>query len=224
MLLRISGTGCIEDDFIKELGLKLEYFHAIEPNKDHLETLQKTVSLWGNVEMTIDPRYFTEDYQTDRKFDMILMSHSMYCMDNPIPVIIKAISCLKPMGALVIFSQTEIGGYELYAHMKEHVDMARPINDHFVTSASISEALYNNAIKHDLQVGPSQLDVTDFIDKRGTPTANHVITFLLQTDYAVLAEDLQKRIYEMVKARVTTDANGKHMFNHPSGMVVVRRE
>lgn len=155
---------------------------------------------------------------------MILMSHSMYCMDNPIPVIIKAISFLKSKGSLVIFSQTDVGGYELYAHMKEQVDMARPINDHFVTSASISEALFNNAIKHELQVGPSQLDVTDFIEKRDTPTANDVVTFLLQTDYAVLAEDLQKDIYEMVKTRVTTDESGNHMFNHPSGMVVVRRE
>eukprot|EP00112_Aurelia_sp_Birch-Aquarium-sp1_P022209 Seg6172.2 transcript_id=Seg6172.2/GoldUCD/mRNA.D3Y31 product="hypothetical protein" protein_id=Seg6172.2/GoldUCD/D3Y31 len=82
-----AGTGCLEDDFVKKLGLKLDYFLAIEPNKDHLKALEKTVSLWGNVKMTIDSRYFTEDYQTDRRFDMILMSHSMYCMDNPISLL-----------------------------------------------------------------------------------------------------------------------------------------
>ena len=216
-----AGTGCIENDLIKQHNLNVKSFIAIEPNEAHLEKLKQTVAAWGNIKMEIDSRYFDEKYETLKRFDMILMSHSMYCMDNPVAVIIKAKSLLKSDGKLVIFSQTEKGGHELYARMKQEVDMDRPINNHFVTSKFISKALRNNAIKHDVKMGPSHIDVTDFIKRRITPKCNDNITFLLQTDYLSLSGDLQEAIYEMVRERVTTTENGKQMFSHPTGMVVV---
>lgn len=216
-----AGTGCLEDDFIHELGLKVATFLAIEPNSDHLSELKQTVSKWGDVKLKIDSQYFDDKYETSSKFDMVLMSHSMYCVNNPTSVILKAKSFLKPNGRLFLISQTEKGGHELFARMMEVVTMNQPINDHFVTSKGISEALVNNAIKHQVKMGPSHLEVTDFIERRNSPTANDVVTFFLQTDYSKLEKLLQDEIYEMVKERSVQMKDGKHMFCHPTGMIVV---
>ena len=31
-----AGTGCVEDDLIRNYGLNMDYFYAIEPNPSHL--------------------------------------------------------------------------------------------------------------------------------------------------------------------------------------------
>ncbi|XP_065068985.1 carnosine N-methyltransferase 2-like [Rhopilema esculentum] len=217
-----AGTGCIEDNLIQQCDLKVKMFLAIEPNIAHRNQLQATVASWGEVDLEIDPSYFDETYKTEKKFDLILMSHSMYCVDNPVQIMIKAVSYLKPSGKLIIFNQTERGGHELYLHLRRNVSMDnRPINDHFVTTKYIADALLNNGINFELSEAPSTLDVTDFIKQNGSSTANDVVTFFLQTNYEALNDDLKKSIYEMVKDRCVDDEHGRHMFSHPNGMVFV---
>ena len=216
-----AGTGCIENDLVKHHQLNLKSFVAIEPNADHLQILKQTVAKWRMINVELQSIYFDETYETSKKFDIILMSHSMYCVDSPVAAIVKAKSLLKPNGKIIIFCQTEEGGHELYARMMQEVRMERPINDHFVTCQSISEALHNNGIKHDVRMAPSHIDVTDFVERNPTPTCNDSITFLLQTDFSSLNEELKRTIYHMVKQRITTMKKGRHMFNHPTGMVVV---
>ena len=118
-----AGTGCMENDLIKLHHLNLNRFLAIEPNTHHLQKLKLTVASWGMVEIQIDPISFDETYETCMRFDMILMSHSMYCMENPVAVILKARSLLKLHGKLIIFIQTDEGGHELYARMMQEVTM-----------------------------------------------------------------------------------------------------
>ena len=215
-----AGTGCLENDLIKLNHLNLNSFLAIEPNAHQLEKLKQTVASWGMANIQMDPRSFDETYETCKRFDIILMSHSMYCMENPLAVILKARSLLKRGGKLIIFIQTEEGGHEIYTRMMQEVTMQHPINDHFVTSKSISEALEKNGIKHDVKIGQSHIDVTDFIERNSTPTFDDNITFLLQSDYSGLKEDLQKSIYEIVRERTILAENGKYMFSHPTGMVI----
>ena len=85
-----AGTGCFENDLVTKLGLNVSYFHAVEPSKDRGEQLKKKVISWDNTKLIVDQNYFTKNYETELKFDLILMSHCLYSIDNVDQVILGA--------------------------------------------------------------------------------------------------------------------------------------
>lgn len=217
-----AGNGCLEGDLIKKFGLKASFFYAVEPNKELRVRLQKEISEWSIDDHEIIPDYFTTDFKTEKRFDLIMMSHCLYYMKDPIGVVMTAKSLLKPNGKIVIFIQTEQGGNELYNHFLKHVEPSSgPISDHALSSAQIIGAFGKAGIEYGFQYGPSTLDVTDFIEKRATQKRYCVVTFFLQTKYEDLPEKLQTEIYEMVKERCFIDEDGKYMFKHPTAMIVI---
>lgn len=217
-----AGTLFFEKDLMEKVGLKVNYLYAIEPNEVHLEELKSTITQLS-LSYDIDPIYFTTEFSTEKRFDMILMSHSMYCMADPIGAILKAKSLLKPNGKVIIFNQGEQGGYELYTRFISQAELScRPINDHSISSKEIAEALCNNAVAHEVRYGPSVMEVHDFVMRKATPNTNHVISFLLQTKYEHLAENLRDQIYEMVKERSSIGKDGKYVLTHPTAMIVVQ--
>jgi len=217
-----AGTLCFERDLIEKIGLKVNYLYAIEPNEKHLEELKSAITEL-NLSYDIDPVYFTTEFSTEKRFDMILMSHSMYCMTDFVGAMLKAKSLLKPNGKLIIFNQGEQGGYELYTRFIGQADLSgRPINDHLISSKELAEALANNAVSYEVRYGPSVMEVHDFIMRKATPNTNHVVSFLLQTKYDFLAENLQNEIYDMVKERSSIGQDGKYVLTHPTAMIIVQ--
>ena len=133
---------------------------------------------------------------------------------------------LIPGGKVMIFHQTEEGGYELYNRMLEQATLARrPINDHALSSKELSEMLTQNGVRHEVRVGPSRLNVDDFIQRHNDPIASHVVTFLLQTEYSNLTPELQQDIYTYVRERTRKDPDTrKHMFLHPTAMILIHSD
>ena len=137
-----AGTGCFEDEMVRKLGLKISHFHAVEPNKDLHKLLTQTMLSWQNVKFKIEEKYFTEEYETRHKFDLILMSHCLYNMDNVPKVLSKARSLLEENGKLAVFIHSEIGGPELYKHAINSVKyLSPPLGDQSVTSTSVCKIL-----------------------------------------------------------------------------------
>ena len=68
---------------------------------------------------------------------------------------------------------------------------------------------------------PSSVDVDDFVKKRNTPTANHVVTFILQTRFECLSDTLKTEIYNMTKERCVLDSDGRNAFYHPTAMIQI---
>ena len=95
-----AGTGCFENDLVTKLGLNVSYFHAVEPNEEFHKQIEKMVIGWNDIRLKVDQSYFTENYQIDHKYDLILMSHCLYQMSNIDLVLLKAISLLKSQGML----------------------------------------------------------------------------------------------------------------------------
>lgn len=155
-------------------------------------------------------------------FDVIFMSHCMYCMKDPLLAMMKAKSLLNSGGSVIIFNQSNKGGYELYSHLTENAGLERvPINDHAISSKELSNMLKESGLNHLIYESPSTLDVDDFVEKRDTPTANDVVTFFLQTRFENLSKKLKEEIYSMTKERCILDSDGRNVFHHPTAMIQI---
>ena len=220
-----AGTGCFENDLVINLRPNVSYFHAVEPNECHCEQLEQKVIAWGN-KFTVDQSYFTENYEVEHKFDLVMMSHCLYSIDNVDQVILKAISLLKAQGKIVIFVHSETGAdFELFLRAMENMEyLSRPLADENVTRKYICEILAKNAICFTTKEAPSEIDVTQFIKRQNTATANDVVSFFIQTKFEKLPHELREGLYEMVKNGVRHSADDQYMFSHPTAMILIEQK
>ncbi len=217
-----AGNGCFEEDLINNKGLRVKFFHAVEPDNFRRKELAEVVPKW-QTEYFIDERGFDDAFETENKFDVILMSHVLYCLAEPVKAIRKAISFLNPGGSLVIINQTEVGMNAVQnilfevAHFK-----SAAFNDHQITTASISSELHEASIPHVITSRDAGIDVTDFVQKKQTPTSGDATSFFIQTSFEKLPEDMKSRVYEAVKQRSKSDGSGRTLFTHGVGMIEIK--
>lgn len=218
-----AGTGCFEDALIKEKGLLVEYYYAVEPNDVRRADLERIVPTW-NTDYFIDDRKFAGDFEikTTKRFDLILISHAMYFFREPWRAILRARSFLKPGGVLLVLNMTEVG----YADVqREFFKVAQitgtPIYSSEVTTKSMSQELDQASVPHKVVTKESRLDVTDFIKKRETPTANVLVDIIICTRYADLPENIQSVVYEAMNER-SSEENGKVLFSYDIGVIEIR--
>ena len=216
-----AGTGMVEDHFVKNFDLKLSYYYAIEPNEFHRLGLKKTIHNW-NVDHKIDSDYFTPRMEINDRFDIVLMSHCLYYMEDPLGAMLKAKSLAKPQGGKVIIFHHTDESASVFRHLRKSATPDRSlIIDRGLSSKELSRMLDKSGIKHDVSVAHSIVDVDDFIEERNTPTANDVITFILQTRFEDLKEDLKNDVFCMTKEMSFKNKDGKHVLAIPTAMIQI---
>lgn len=213
-----AGTGSFEEALIKEYGLSLDYYHAIEPNDDHLKQLESIVSKL-NVKYTIDKACFTPQIKIEEKFDMILMSHCLYFIPNAIEAVMHAKSFLKPNGKLLVFHMTEEGPCEVIRRFLSLASLDPPLVyvNNGISLEDVSANLTQNGIHNYIERATNHLDVGNFIAKRD----NTAISFLTQTPYENLPQFIQDEIYNLVREKCINPEPGKYLLYHPTAMLVV---
>lgn len=215
------GTGSLEDIIIKSSGKKVTYILAVEINPFYREKLHQISTGWKDTTVDIDLK-FDADYVTAKRFDLILMVHSIYGLGNPIDAILKARSFLKPSGQLLIVAHGNNGGYQLFSHLLRIASLTvAPISNNAITSGLISGGLKNIGIKHEIRERKIPFDVTDFIIKRDCPVTNDILSMFLQTMYANLDGHLKDEIYEVVKKFATFNEKGRFNYSEESHMIVI---
>ncbi len=218
-----AGTGRLEDTLIKEKGLLVKYFYAFEPDASRRNDLEKIVPLW-NTEYTIDERCFDDSIETDKKFDLILMPHVLYCIEEPLKSILKAMSFLKPNGLLVILHQTETGMPQV---QKEFLEMAKfksvPFSDNLLTTKSICQDLDKVSVAHDLSTVPCSFDITEFINGEASPTGDDIVSFILQSPFGCLPCSIQEPIRTVVKGICKENQSGRLIFTDIIGMIKIKK-
>ena len=107
---------------------------------------------------------------------------------------------------------------------KEAEFNSRAFNDHQVTTASISSELTNASITHVVTSLDCGIDVTDFINKKQTPTSSDATSFFIQASFERLPEGTQNRVYEAVKEGSKEDVDGRFLFTHGVGMIVIKQQ
>ena len=216
-----AGTGWLEDEIINNLDLRVESLLAIEPNPQHAQELRKKSANWTNTVTEIDLSFFDEHYVTDKKFDVILMVHSIYYSSNPIKVIIKARSFLKPNGQIMLAVRGDQGGMELSSYLEEQVEIIPTNPRKLIGSGLIVDGLKKNNINFQSQDLTDYHDVSDFIERKYSPIRNDVVSFHLNTKYEDLDKDLQDGIYKIVQENVIVTKEERHMYRETSSFMIV---
>ena len=217
-----AGIGWLENCIIKHPCMKIRSMLAIEPNPDHLVKLREQSDAWTDTVVQIDSSYFNAHYETSQKFDIVLMVHSIYCMNDPLETIIRAKSFLKHGGQLIIIVQGDQCGKELACHLYARADGAQNIlSRNWIDTEFVVDGLKQNNIKYEVENVKISHDVTDFMEKSDSADSSDTISFLLQTDYKDLDNQLQDEIYQLVKKHVTTTEDNRHIFNNQNGIIIV---
>ena len=209
-----AGIGWLEDEIIRHSGVKVSSILAIEPNPEHAEKLKEKSTGWRDTISYIDTSFFTENYDTTMRFDVILMIHSIYYLENPIDAIIKLKSFLKIGGQVMIVVRGEKGGFELVTKMQEYfkIPQSKLIYGSLYNAGMLVDGLKKKSVEYQIQEQMVLVDVSNFIEKKNTPLSNDCVSFLLHTIYENLDKELQDGIYQMVRDRVTVTNDNRFMF------------
>lgn len=72
-----AGTGFFIRDFLERCGIEAYHYTAIEPSNDHVNELKKNLD-GVSLELDVYNNVFTTETVLERKFDLIIMSNSLY--------------------------------------------------------------------------------------------------------------------------------------------------
>jgi len=215
-----AGTAWIETALLK-LGLKLSFYCAVEPTSLHVKELKKTVQSWGSdIQYEIMPIGFTTDFTTDHRFDLIMMSHSLYCIREWKQILAHVTKFLAPAGKFILFHQgMDEHPYEVF--VKHAQVQPEPVQDHTLTIKHIAQEFKDKNIKHKITKSNSKIEMNKFVEGHEDGNATHVVSFLLQTLYVNLRPELKKIIKDQVISNCKKEEDGLFWFYHPCAMFLI---
>jgi len=220
-----AGRGLIENEIIRHPDMIVNSMLLLEPNPLFAEELKEISAKWENTTSNIEVSYFDEHYETSKKFDVIIIVHSIVHIGNPVAVIMKLMSFLKDGGHIVVGIRGEKGGYELVSCMHEYMNREQSTSSSGsnFSGRSLVNDLEKHGIPYQIQESTALHDFTDFIEKKKTPTVNDTISLLLYAKYDDLESDLQNALYKVVKESAIATKDNKQMFGHSNCFIVIER-
>jgi ubiquinone/menaquinone biosynthesis C-methylase UbiE len=221
-----AGTGYFEARLVRELGLKLEYIFAVEPNPEHVAALEDSLKSL-NVQHDISRAFFDRNFEFNEQFkapeqcfDFILFSHSLYRFDDPFEAITLATNFLKPTGKMLIIHQGEPSSAELFNYLVKKSNpkifsAKKCIGDHSLTAEKMMSHFHENHADIPMTIVKEStfVDVDSFIRKSGDPGSDHVVSFFLQAEYKDLSEEAKDSVYDIVASDCKL-INGKYFRRH----------
>lgn len=106
------GNGKIDTNCFLEPLDSISSYTGLDPNEEHLQAFRKLLTSYTKADVELLPQYF-EDFHTDQRYDLIIMSHVLYYLPQRKFALSKACSLLNDKGILIILQQTERGIYAL---------------------------------------------------------------------------------------------------------------
>ena len=216
-----AGTGWREDILVKQCGLSISFYYAIEPNPSHYEKLKDVVTSW-DIEYMIDQNCFTTETNIIQTFDLILMPHVLCSIKDPFDALLKAKSYLNPGGSLIILQSGAKGVAELCSYLNENVSLyPDPLANHAFVDTDLIEHLTKSGIAFNIQRENvvSTVDLDDFVRQLDKENGNDVISFFLQTRFENLSNQLKANILKKTKDHCLKGSDGKYTMPIPTTMI-----
>ncbi|MCE5215196.1 MAG: class I SAM-dependent methyltransferase [Methanobacterium sp.] len=194
-----AGTGFFIRDFLKRCRINPSHYTAIEPSKDHVNKLKRNLDEFS-LELNAYNNIFTPETVLDRKFDLIIMSHSLYWfLPDPEPYILNALKFMENNGRLVMYLQTP---YTASHILNLLFDKKLPKNrapSHEINSWAVMDILDKNNIKYEISNLPGTFRANDIFKKKNQWILNKVISFFFAVEAGSLDEKIKSRAEEAMK-------------------------
>ena len=214
-----SGTGDFDVALMRLLCAKVPAisYVALDPNREHNRRFQERFEKSGldTVSLEILPSVFRDDCVAGT-FDVILMSHCLYYVEERKQAIRIALSQLNPGGSLLIFHQTPMGINEIQRTFMGQVK--GDLKEHF-SSRDIMEMFNELGVGFSFDVIISDLDVTDCIT--GNQQGCLLLNFFLESKLDDIDEFMRKKIVGTMK-EISREREGRHYMFHPGGIFWVK--
>jgi len=178
-----AGTGQFARSFIEKSKVKTGLYVAIEPSKEHIKSLKKNIASFAG-EKNITWGKFTPKTTFKNKFDLIIMSHSIYWfVPNINEHLLNAVRHLSKGGRLIIYMQTFASFcYILNVFLRG----ADPIYPHRISSREVTKILNEHKIDHDISYLPGTLIADGLFLPKNKKLLDDLISFCIFTE----ADDL----------------------------------
>lgn len=234
-----AGTGSLLRDWKLHSPTTMPRgYVAVEPNDKHIPILRHTIQelcmegevieesfdtiIRNSITSTVLPPNPSENDGND-KFDLVLFSHSLYWLQNPVQCIEQALrSWCKPDGVVLIFHQGPFCFYtlfHLFSPFLDRTDDGFNIPDHGLSSHELVNGLRGiglNPARVDRDA--THLDLTDLSERE----RDEILSFMLQVEFSELDEPLKNDIVQHLYAACVETNDGKLIFHHPNVTIHVQ--
>lgn len=186
-----AGTGFFVRKFLDEIEISASSYTAIDPSKEHVEQIKKNFRELP-LEISIKNDIFTPKTRLGQKFDLIIMSHSVYWfVPDPEPYILNARKYLEKNGVLVIYPQTPYTACHLLNLLLDNVLPENRVPDHKANSWTLIDILDKNSIHYENASLPGTFKADALFEKRNQWLLKELVSFFLSVE----VESCDSKIY-----------------------------
>lgn len=193
-----SGNGNLDREWIhiiKQSGLKIKKYVAIEPISSHIDQLRENLNQVLPLKKIEIKNQAIESLRFIEKFDLIHAVHVVHWFQKPIQAIDQLNSYLRGENSQVlIVIQSEKGIPRVYKKLE---------NFHFVqrgclTGETLKLQLEASRIPAKMNYVESELDVTDIVERRGK--GRKLMKFILSQDLKKVSKESFKEIAAAIES------------------------
>jgi len=211
---RVLSVGCGAGDLDKELlAAGAEHATAIsyvglEPDPRQCERFVSRMGFENDHSVAVETHNLCfEDFDAEQRFDLVLMVHSLYYMENPQQAFEKALSLVNDEGLLTILIASNDSLNELASSFWE-LKNERPT----WFSEDLSEHLEDSGVPFERRRIEGRLDVTACCEP-GSARGIRIVDFLAQVPTGELPERLRRMIFRYLEVASNRDG-GRRWLPH----------
>lgn len=190
---------------------------GLEPDCRQVERFKSRMAAGNDPRVQIEAhRTFFEDFTDPRRFDLILMVHSLYYMGDPAQVLAKALGLLNETGRLVVLIASDDRLNELASSF-----WARDNSGSTWFSEDLRQHLTEQGIAFECQRIAARLDTTSCCEP-GSEEGARIADFLAQAPTNELPPRLRQMIFSYLEA-TSCDDGGRRWLPHNVNAFTIER-
>jgi SAM-dependent methyltransferase len=215
-----AGPGKVLRDWLAHGGRRPGRYVAIEPNAAHAASLRQALAaltLAGDVlEASFDPRFAIAG-----TYDLVLFSHSLYWMRDPVGCVRHARAALAAGGFCLVFLQSPIGIHPFFHLFEPLLERDRPSGaDQGFSSHELVHGLRQAGLDPQVIYDRTPIDLTGLFDPGAERERDELISFCLQVEFAELPEPLTSDAIEYLRI-ASVEENGRLRWYEPTATIRV---
>lgn len=194
-----AGTGFFVKEFLGKSKISASSYSAIEPSKEHVEHIKENFQ-GLRLEINIQNNIFTPETSLGKKFDLIIMSHSLYWfLPDPEPYILNALKYLEENGAMVIYLQTPYTAPHFLNLLLDNTLPDNRVPNHKINSWTLMDILDKHNIHYENASLPGTLKADTLFKKRNKWLLKELVSFFLSVEAESLDSKTYRRAEEALK-------------------------
>ena len=218
-----AGTGKVIQDWLAKDGKRPNRYVAVEPNPAHADSLRKTL-LSQNLEGIVIEDNFNPEFSISGTYDLILFSHSLYWLQDPVECVCLAYKAVRPGGCVLIFLDGPFSFYTFFHLFEPLFKRDRPsLPDHGFSSHELVQGLRLAGLEPLITFDPTSLNLTGLFDHKATNQRDEFLSFCLQIEFSELPEPLKTDAITYVETSCIKH-NRQMSWPHPQATITVKKE